>query len=142
MRNMRMNPIAGALLLVLGLSACERRERVLGTIVYYTNDTAPVVVPDTVARAAAFPVRVTTYAGSCFEAGPTVVEVAGLRATVTPYDYEVEGWPWGCDTDELQVFTHSAQVSFAQAGVATVVVRGLRKPEHDTITVTRTVVIR
>ena len=140
---MRMNRVAGVLLLVLGLSACERWERVIGTLEHY-GDTAQVVVPDTVARGAAFPVRVTTYGGGCIRKGSVETDIEGLRAMVTPYNERIRsGWPVRIDcTDDLAFYTHTATLRFTRAGVATVVIQGLRKPEHDTITVTRTVVIR
>jgi hypothetical protein len=62
-----------------------------------------------------------------------------LRATVTPFDNNNGA---GACTDILHFFHHESTLRFDRAGEATVVFRGARQPEDETIAVERTVVVK
>lgn len=115
------------------------RERLIATIEFY-GDPIRIELPATVRAGVAFQVKVRTYGGGCIDQGDTEVRVTGMTARVTPYDLEVTRLPpdYAC-TSDLRVYEHVAEVRFATPGTGTVIVTGLRKPENEVISVTRTV---
>jgi hypothetical protein len=135
-------PVAAAVV-ALSFTGCDsalglvRGGRQLGVIAFY-SDPIVIEVPDTVRRGQDFTVRVRTYGGGCISQGPTEVEVAGLRATVTPYDIDSGS---GFCTSELRLFQHAATIRFDRAGDARVVVRGTRQPGDRPVAEERTVIV-
>ena len=82
------------------------------------SDAAPVVragIP--------FDVTVSTHTGSCDRAAPSEVSVEGDRATIAVYDDVFLG---PCFLDGTSITPRTDRVTFAAAGTAEVVVRGLR----------------
>lgn len=112
--------------------------RVLGTIEHY-GDAAVVSVPDTVVAGETFTVRVRTYGGGCVSQGHTEAKVSGTQAMITPFDIRSDA---EVCTQELRFFDHAAELRFEQPGTAEVVVRGVRKPGDEVITIERRVVVR
>jgi hypothetical protein len=112
----------------------EDREQRLGVLL--PDDevaTSPVQVSaDTVRAGRILTVTVLTTGNGCYAKGPTEVRVDGLAATVTPYDY-FDLRAEAC-ADVLQEFRHRAEITFEEAGAATVRIRA--QPE-----VTRTIVV-
>ena len=125
-------------------SATEARDetRVLGAIAGY-NDDDPRIEIATSGRTVT--VSVTTYGNGCTREGPTEVNVQGMEALISPYDFEPRPGNFACP-DILLSFTHEVAVQFAAAGEARIRVRGRRLQlspvRHDTITVERTVVLQ
>jgi hypothetical protein len=142
MKNLHIRFAASGVVVVL-LCACNGflgwsgEGQRLGIISFY-NDPIVIEVPDTVASGLMFQVRVRTYGGGCITQGHTDVRVDGLRVTVTPYDIHSGG---NVCTTELRLFQHEAAVRFDRVGTATVAVRGMRRPDDQTITEERTVVV-
>lgn len=109
------------------------------------NNGDPIIVIDPAEKAAR--VRITTYGGGCTAKGDTHVTVAGMVATVSPYN--VEPRPRTPCTAILLTFVHDTLISFPQSGTATIRVRGIdiragSAPDfrQDTILVVRTTDIR
>lgn len=80
-----------------------------------------VEAPDTVQVEQRFSVFVTTVGPhGCWRRERTEVTVSGLTATIVPYDVDT-----GRECTQMVVeITHTAELSFAQAGVALIRVRG------------------
>lgn len=132
--------IFGSLVIASCGSTLESESVFLGTI-EEDSESAPAVVeaPSQSVVGEEFNVTVVTYADSgCEEAGPTTVNIEGLRATVLPFDRR-NGSRF-C-SDHAQVLEHQAKVRFEQAGLAEIVVRGLSAERGDTIEVVREVVV-
>ena len=134
------------LLLVVSLSACsllERRERVVATIASNV-EVVQITVPTTVQRGVPFEVEVLTYGGGCIDQGETEVEVQGLNASVTPYDYLVTPPPGVVCTLIFEYYPHRANLQFDTSGTAEIVFHGQSEnlSEKTAITETRTVVVR
>lgn len=115
-------------------------ERQPGTLEYY-GDSVRVHVPDTVTAGAAFEVRVTTYGGGCMQKGETDVYVRGRTAEIRPYDYEPTDSGQTCPAI-LVLYNHTATVTFAEPGEATVRIHGWKKPENTFLTVSRSTIVR
>jgi hypothetical protein len=79
-------------------------------------------------------VRITTYGGGCHRAGEIEVEVQGLEAVITPYDYTAP--PGSPCTRQLIMLEHEARVSFGQRGTARIIVVGI---DHRQLSTTNTV---
>ena len=72
-------------------------------------------------------IAIRTYGNGCVRHGEvTLVSVTGMTAIVEPYDSVVVEAPgnYGC-TDQLRTFTHTADITFPQAGDATLQVIGM-----------------
>ncbi|HEU4562711.1 MAG TPA: hypothetical protein VFS20_33080 [Longimicrobium sp.] len=130
------------------LAACQsdptgagETTRRLGTVEFHA-DPVRIVAPATVQAGVPFTVQVTTYGGGCVTQGDTEAAVTGSEAQVTVYDMVYEPRPnEGC-TMELRMFEHTATLQFAQAGPATLRVRGWKEPAGQEITLTRQIVVQ
>lgn len=131
--------------LLLPLTSCRAAtgyERVQGTIAFY-GAPVQIKVPAQVTRGEPFTVSVLTQVGGCLEPGATEVRVEGLRADVTPYDKDFTTAGIPCTAD-VEFYTHTATLSFEEAGTAEIVFRGLEEAATGTreISVTRTLEVR
>lgn len=123
------------------LARPDENGRLLGTIEHY-GDPVGVELPSHVERGEDFTVTVTTYGGGCIAKGETESEVEGLRAVVTPFDYDAVNLPANAACpDILYLYAHTATLRFDERGEAQVVIRGQQKPSREVITVKRTVII-
>ncbi len=108
------------------LTSCgifETRERVVGEITSFSEQDA-ITVPAVVQQGTSFTATVITLGGGCMEQGETEVKVQGLRAEVTPYDYKITP-PFGAVCPLYgQDYIHTATLSFAERGTATVLFHG------------------
>jgi len=97
------------------------RIRVVGAIAGFNeNDPNIEIIPQN----ANVIVRVTTYGDGCYTKGETVATVDGMTATVTPYDYTLEG-NVTC-TMQLATFQHETTVDFRDGkGEAVILIHGL-----------------
>lgn len=143
-----MNRIAFASLALFSLAAAAcssitgtEQERRRAIIDFGPNHPVMVEVPATATRGVAFEVAITSYGGGCISKAETEVRVSGMVATVEPYQLVVEEEQTACP-DVLRTDRNVAQVSFANAGTARIVFRGLRHPSGETITVERTVAVQ
>lgn len=68
-------------------------------------------------------VAVASYGGGCHSKGETEVSVVGMVGEVTPWDYTAP--PGTPCTQPLLSFDHVATLEFAQAGTATIRIRGI-----------------
>lgn len=134
--------ICSLLLIVLFISSCERRERVLGVIEFYGDGVRP-VLPDTVSRGETFAASITTYHSACTDPGPTAVRRDGLRAEFIPYDHERRDRTGSTDCNLALVSTeHEAALWFDEVGMATVTFHGRSEPSGKRIAVERRVQVR
>ena len=140
---------------VIGCNAAffgEGEGEVLATIDFSRGapspDTAWVRAPDTVGVGQSFPVTIRVFSGCRLEEGRTRIDVAGLRAEVTPFMRTIPGV--NCP-GFLRVRDRIAYLRFTSPGVGTVTVFGLNAITYpsfgssrraDTIHVERTVVVR
>jgi hypothetical protein len=85
-----------------------------------------------------FSVTVSTFGNSCVTAAGADVTIDGLVATITPYDVVVTG-VW-C-LDYLKGYPRVVQVSFGQAGAATIRVKGRSDYQPGLVTVERSLVV-
>ena len=140
-----MNKLSFGLLAVL--AACQHPTgqdeptRRLGTIQFH-SDPVWIVAPASVQAGVPFTVQVITYGGGCVTQGDTEAAVTGSEAQVTVYDWVTEPGPNEACTLELRWFEHTATLQFAQAGAATLRVRGWERPAQQEITVTRQIVVQ
>lgn len=135
-----MGPLANSLLFFAlactGFTGVDQ-SRVLGTIAGFAAEDPRIEITPTGRQVT---VAVTTYGGGCDSQGETEVEVSGLEATVEPYDYAaLPGSP--CNR-MLRSFRHATTVRFGRSGAARIVVRGLKAPSGDTLTVERSVLLQ
>jgi hypothetical protein len=119
------------------------RIRVLGSIAGYNNDDPRI---DLVPGNRSVLVRVTTYGDGCHSKGETEVQVDGMEALVTPYDYTAT--PGTVCTQQLVSSIHETTVPFSGSGTALLRIRGLDRSRMsaqnmigDTIVVERSVVV-
>lgn len=122
-----------------GPTEAEGPERQPGTLEFY-GDSARIQVPDSVTAGAAFEVRVTTYGGGCVRKGETDVYIRGSTAEIRPYDYESTGRGIVCP-DILVLYNHTAIVTIAEPGEATIRIHGWKKPENTFLTVSRSTIV-
>ena len=95
--------------------------------------------PDTVLAGSAFEVTVNTFgSSSCVRAERLDVEVTGAVARLTPYDLVAP--PDTPCTADLGAHAHTASVTFASPGTATLEVLG--RAESGDTTVRKTVVVK
>ena len=103
------------LLVLTSCSLLERRERVVATIASDV-EAAQITVPTTVQRGVPFEVEVLTYGGGCIDQGETEVEVQGLNASVTSYDYLVTPPPGVVCTLIFEYYPHRATPAIRHVG--------------------------
>jgi len=110
------------------------------------QDTAAIIVPDTVRRGHAFIVSVTPFAGGCIrQAGGTRVSIHGLVADVTLLNVRrVEG---NACPDDLLLGRRTISVRFDQAGLGRVRFHGATNrldfgAQPQSVVIERTVVVR
>jgi hypothetical protein len=100
---------------------------------------SPISIPDSVAAKTDFTVSFRTSGGGCMKQGDTEVMMIDSRtAEIRPYDDRVVN-PTSC-TANIEFYSHTATLQFAQSGNATV--RLISAYNDSTITITRTVVVR
>jgi len=97
------------------------RDRVVGHIDFSDVRGHEPQIPETATAGVPFPVTVWTMGGGCHDGGDTEVDVDGLSAEVTPYDYLRTGA--GVCTDILLRFEHKVTVRFDAPGPGEVVLR-------------------
>lgn len=88
----------------------------------------PVVVPTTATVGVPFSVRIYSFSGGCTSATDSVsVSIQGTSALLIPYDHVLGSLkPNSACTADLRWGSRVVQITFAQAGPATIVVRGWR----------------
>lgn len=118
----------------------DRPERRPGTLEFY-GDSARIQVPDSVTTGTPFEVRVTTYGGGCMRKGEVEVFVRGGTVDIRPYDYEPVPGTRACP-DILVLYNHTALVTLADPGEATIQVHGWKEPQKAFFTVTRSTIAR
>ena len=133
------------ILLVL-LTSCSlfgRRVRVVGEISTFSEQDA-IVVPVSVQSGASFEVTVITLGGGCTEQGETEVEVQGLSADITPYDYQLIPPPGTACPLYGKEYRHTATLSFAEKGTAMLLFHGRKLTADSAVatTETRTLTVR
>lgn len=87
---------------------------------------------------------VTTLGGGCMEQGDTEVEIKGLQAEITPYDYVITP-PTGVYCALYgQDYEHTATLAFSQKGLVTLTFHGRNQTSSGSriTTVTRTLEVR
>ena len=132
-------------LLLVSLTSCgllERRVRVVGEISSFSQENA-IILPVSVASGEPFEITVTTLGGGCMEQGKTDVQLQGLRADITPYDYEITPLFGGCLLYG-ENYRHTATLSFAEKGTATLLFHGRRLEADKAVETTemRTLTVR
>ena len=108
----------------------------------FYQDPVIVEVPGTMTAGVPAAVAVTTYGGGCVAEDTVLVEVAGLRADVAPYQRVHNPGPNGACTQELRITRRVASVTFAAPGLATVRVIGREAPGDALVIVERAVQVR
>ncbi len=112
-------------LLLILLTSCgllERRVRVVGEIDSFSQQDA-IIVPASVQSRESFEVTVTTLGGGCMDQGETDVQVQGLRADITPYDYAITPL-FGACLLYGEEYLHTTTLTFAEKGTATLFFHG------------------
>ena len=127
------------------LTSCgllERRVRVVGEISSFGQEGA-ITLPASVQSGEPFEVTVTTLGGGCMEKGETDVQIQGLRADITPYDYEITPLFEGCLLYG-EDYRHTATLSFAEKGTATLLFHGRKFTADQAVETTemRTLTVR
>lgn len=141
MRIVRSFPIVLAVLSI----ACDSSplelpaERVVGTIDAGVTGQQVIEAPTEASPGQSFAVTVSTFGNSCVTAAGADVTIDGLVATITPYDVVVSGVT--C-LDYLKAYPRVLQLSFAQAGAATIRVKGRSEQQPGLVTVERSLVVR
>lgn len=114
------------------------------TILSGVNDdgSESVTVPATARVGVPFTVEVRSTGGGCTERDSTGVQVAGLVADVRPFVREPAPGRAPVCPGILKIFSHTAAVTIAQPGTATVRVHGRRDGDGATVTITRSVTVQ
>jgi hypothetical protein len=139
MRTARSFPVG----LFLVLMACHSspieagRGRVVGTIDAGGTLDRVIEAPSVVSRGRAFTITVSTFGNSCVTPAGADVTIDGLIATITPYDV-VGG---GICLDYLKPYPRALQLSFGQAGAATIRVKGVSVYQSGFVAVERSLVV-
>ena len=140
MRIARSFPIALAVLSV----ACHSSPigpgagRVVGTIDAGQSFPQVIDAPAQASLGQSFSVTVFTFGNSCVRAAGADVTIDGLVATITPYDVVMTGVT--C-LEYLKGYPRVVQLSFGQAGTATIRVKGRRDYQPGLVTVERSLVV-
>jgi hypothetical protein len=109
---------------------------------FLPGDTLAVVTPNTARVGVPFTVDIRSWGGGCTERDSTTVRVSARTAEVRPLVREpAPSREQACFTI-IKQFTHTAAVTFEQAGTATVRVIGRRQDDGRAVTVTRTVTVQ
>jgi hypothetical protein len=102
---------------------------------------ARIEIPTKVSVGAPFQATIYSYGDGCVSKGETEIDVKGLRALVTPYDYGVPpGRPVAC-LSILNLHSHDVTLRFDRQGLGWVTFRGQRQPSGEMIDVTSLVVV-
>ena len=119
-------------------SPLESRTRVIGIIDVGQTSQQVLDAPVGASVGQSFSVTVSTFGDSCVSADGADVTVNGLVATITPYDIVASGIT--C-LDYLKAYPRVVQVTFKQAGAATIRVNGRSDSQPGLVTVERAVVV-
>jgi hypothetical protein len=142
MRIRRSFPIVLAVLSI----ACHsspvepRPERVVGLIDAGQSFPQVIDAPTEASLGQSFSVTVSTFGNSCVRAAGAEVTIDGLVATITPYDVVAVGS--GVCLDYLKAYPRVVELSFGQAGAATIRVKGRSDYQPGVVTVERSLVVR
>jgi hypothetical protein len=112
--------------------------RVIGIIDAGQTSAQVIDAPAEASLGQPFSVTVSTFGNSCVTADGADVTIDGLVATITPYDVIATGVT--C-LDYLKAYPRAVQLSFGQAGAATVRVKGRSDYQTGLVTVDRSVVV-
>jgi len=140
MRIARSFPIALAVLSV----ACHSSPigpgagRVVGIIDAGQSFPQVIDAPAQASLGQSFSVTVSTFGNSCVRAAGADVTIDGLVATITPYDVVVTGVT--C-LDYSKAYPRVLQLSFGQAGTATIRVKGRSDYQPGLVTVERSLIV-
>jgi hypothetical protein len=107
-------------------------------IAFY-GDTTVVTLPDSARAGQPFVVQVRSFGGGCIQQDQMAVVVTGSRVDLRPLVREPHPAASVVCTADLRLLTHSAPVTIATPGTATVVVHGRVEPGATARQVTRTV---
>ena len=112
-----------SLFLVL-LAGCDSQSdrtetRFPGNLLRNDPNIETITAPDTVVVGRSFAITVFTSGGGCFRKGDEEVAVSGLAAEIRPFDVFVDPGPDGACTADLVYYPHTAAVTFAEPGRAT-----------------------
>jgi hypothetical protein len=113
--------------------------RVVGIIDAGVTDQQIIEAPAEASSGQSFTVTVYTFGNSCIKAAGAEVAIDGLVATITPYDFVTSD---GVCLDYLKAYPRAVQLSFAQAGPATIRVKGLSDSQPGFVTVEHSLVVR
>ena len=139
MRIARSFPVGLAVLLI----ACHSSPiepgagRVVGFIDAGGTLQRVIEAPPAVSSGQSFTVRVSTFGNSCVTPAGADVVIDGLIATITPYDV-VAG---EICLDYLKPYPRALQLSFGQAGAATIRVKGRSLYQPGFVAVERSLVV-
>jgi hypothetical protein len=114
-------------------------KRVVGTIDVGVTSFQVIEAPAEASPGQAFTVTVSTFGNSCVTAAGADVTIDGLVATITPYD--VVTTDVVC-LDYLKAYPRAVRLSFAEAGAATIRVKGLSDSQPGLVTVEHSLVVR
>ncbi len=119
-------------------STAARSERSIGFI---ENEPADRVIsaPSTVTAGQAFDVTVTTYGNSCVSAAGADVEIDGITARITPYDFRRTDQT--C-LDYSAPYPRTVQLRFDLSGEGIIRVSGRSHQSSQLVTVQRSVFVR
>jgi hypothetical protein len=139
MRFARSIPIVLAVLsIACHSSPLESGTRVIGLIDAGQTSAQVIDAPAEATLGQSFSVTVSTFGNSCVTAAGADVTIDGLVATITPYDVVVTGVT--C-LDYSKAYPRVLQLSFGQAGTATIRVKGRSDYQPGLVTVERSLVV-
>lgn len=115
-------------------------QRVGALLEYQGENTDDVVTLPTTAKAGqAFQITITSFGGGCESVGGADVKVEGMTATIDVYDMTVAGPAVSC-TMELKRLPRTVDVTFAEAGNATIKINGI-KSDGSPVTIEKTITV-